>query len=48
MKSNFTHVLMLIGAILACVPIIAVDHLLDSYVRHKEKAVAQEYVDAQR
>ncbi len=46
MKSNFTHVLMLIGAILAFVPIIAVDHLLDAYVRHKEKAVAQEYVDA--
>ncbi len=46
MKSSFTHVLMLIGAILAFVPILAVDYLLDAYVRHKEKIVIQEYVEA--
>jgi len=44
-KSNFSHVLMLLGAILAFVPIIAVDYLLDTYVRYREERVAQEYVD---
>ena len=46
MKSNFSHILMLTGAILAFVPIMAVDYLLDTYVRHKEKSLAQEYVEA--
>ena len=45
MKSSFTHVLMLVGAILAFVPIIAVDYLLDAYVRYREEAVTQEYVE---
>lgn len=46
MKSNYSHVLMLIGAILAFVPILAVDYLLDAYVRYRERAVAQEYVQS--
>ncbi|WP_152658742.1 EAL domain-containing protein [Devosia chinhatensis] len=45
MKSNLSHVLMLIGAILAFVPIVAVDYLLDAYVRYREKTVVQDYVD---
>lgn len=44
-KSNFSHVLMLIGAILAFAPIVAVDYLLDAYVRYREKNVIQEYVE---
>lgn len=46
-KSNFSHVLMLVGAILAFVPIVAVDYLLDVYVRYKEKETAQHYVETQ-
>lgn len=45
MKSNISNVLMLLGAILAFVPIIAVDYLLDAYVLYRERAVAQEQVD---
>ncbi len=45
-KARFSHVLMLIGAILAFVPIVAVDYLLDTYVRYREKIVSQEYVNA--
>ncbi|NMA96585.1 MAG: EAL domain-containing protein [Phyllobacteriaceae bacterium] len=45
MKSSYSHVLMLIGAILAFVPIIAVDHLLDAYVAYRERAVAHQYVE---
>jgi EAL domain-containing protein (putative c-di-GMP-specific phosphodiesterase class I) len=36
---------MLIGAILAFVPIVAVDYLLDAYVRYREKATTQHYVE---
>ena len=46
MKSNISHVLMLIGAILAFAPIVAVDYLLDAYVRYRERIVAQDYVQA--
>lgn len=46
MKSNFSHILMLIGAILAFLPIIAVDYLLDAYVQYRERSVAQQYVDS--
>jgi EAL domain-containing protein (putative c-di-GMP-specific phosphodiesterase class I) len=35
---------MLVGAILAFLPILAVDHLLDSYVRGREKSVALQYI----
>lgn len=45
MKSNFSHVLMLLSAILAFVPIVAVDYLLDAYVRHREKGIVQQYVE---
>lgn len=46
MKSKFSQVLMLLGAILAFVPIIAVDYLLDAYVQYREKAAAQTYVES--
>lgn len=45
MRSKFAHILMLLGAVLAFVPILAVDYLLDAYVQYREKAIAQEYVD---
>ena len=45
MKSRYSQILMLMGALLAFAPIIAVDYLLDAYVRMKEKAEAQHYVD---
>lgn len=45
MKSRFANFLMLVGAILAFVPIIAVDYLLDAYVQYREKAYAQQYVE---
>lgn len=44
MKSRYAHILMLLGAILAFVPIVAVDYLLDAYVKVREKAAAQQYV----
>ena len=44
-KSSYSHFLMLIGAILAFVPIIAVDYLLDAYVGYREKAIAQQHVE---
>jgi sensor domain CHASE-containing protein len=45
-KSRFANLLMLLGAILAFVPIVAVDYLLDAYVQYREKASAQQYVEA--
>ena len=44
MKSNYSHILTLLGALLAFVPIIAVDYLLDGYVREREKNTTQQYV----
>ena len=46
MKSRYSHILTLIGALLAFVPIVAVDYLLDSYVRVREKGQTQQYVSA--
>ena len=46
MRSRYSNVLMLIGAILAFVPILAVDYLLDSYVRVREKATSERYAAA--
>ena len=46
MKSHYNHILMLLGAILAFIPIIAVDYLLDAYVRVKERDVIQQSVSA--
>ncbi|PXA98941.1 hypothetical protein DMC47_06230 [Nostoc sp. 3335mG] len=45
MKAKFSHVLMLLGALLAFVPIISVDSLLDAYARNKELAVLQGRID---
>jgi EAL domain-containing protein (putative c-di-GMP-specific phosphodiesterase class I) len=45
-KSRFANFLMLLGAILAFVPIIAVDYLLDAYVQYREKNFAQQYVES--
>ncbi|MFD1252167.1 putative membrane protein YjcC [Devosia equisanguinis] len=45
MKSNIIHVLMLVGAILAFVPILAVDYFLDGYALYRERAVVQRHVD---
>ncbi|HEY0032709.1 MAG TPA: hypothetical protein VGB81_05535, partial [Devosia sp.] len=39
MKSRYSHILMLVGAILSFLPILAVDYLLDAYVRVREKAI---------
>ena len=46
MKSKYSHILTLIGALLAFLPIVAVDYLLDSYVRVREKGQTQQYVGA--
>ncbi len=45
MKSRYNHILMLLGAVLAFLPIIAVDYLLDGYVRGREKDVLQQSVN---
>jgi EAL domain-containing protein (putative c-di-GMP-specific phosphodiesterase class I) len=45
-KSRYSHVLTLLAAIAAFLPVLAVDHLLDSYVRVKERAQLQQSVDA--
>ncbi len=46
MKSKYAHVLTLIAAIAAFLPVMAVDFLLDSYVRVRERAVLQGTADA--
>lgn len=46
MKSKYANVLMLLAAIAAFLPVMAVDFLLDSYVRVKERAVLQNAADA--
>ncbi|QDZ10275.1 EAL domain-containing protein [Devosia ginsengisoli] len=46
MKSKYSHILTLIGALLAFVPIVAVDYLLDGYVRVREKADTKQNVGA--
>jgi len=44
LKHRYSHILMLLGALLAFLPIVAVDYLLDAYVRVREKAVTQQTV----
>jgi EAL domain-containing protein (putative c-di-GMP-specific phosphodiesterase class I) len=44
LKSRYSHILMLVGAILAFLPILGVDYLLDSYVRMREKVLAGQYL----
>ena len=46
MKSRYSHVIMLLAAIAAFIPVMAVDYLLDSYVRVRERAHLQQAVDA--
>ena len=46
MKSKFSHVLMLLAAIAAFLPVMAVDFVLDSYVRVRERALLQQSTDA--
>ena len=46
MRSRYSNILMLLGAMLAFAPIVAVDYLLDTYVRLREKAAVQQHVDA--
>lgn len=45
-KSKYSQLLTLLGALVAFVPIIAVDYLLDSYVFVREKMVTQQNVAA--
>ncbi|GLQ57745.1 EAL domain-containing protein [Devosia nitrariae] len=45
MKSNYSNVLTLFCAILAFLPIVAVDYLLDGYVRTHEQDVLQQTAD---
>ena len=44
-KTRFSNVLMLLGAMLAFLPVVAVDYLLDGYVRVRETAELQARVD---
>ncbi|RYE10216.1 MAG: EAL domain-containing protein [Hyphomicrobiales bacterium] len=46
MKSKYSHVLTLIAAILAFVPVMGVDWLLDNYVRMRERVTLQQSLDA--
>lgn len=46
LKSRYSHILMLLGAILAFVPIAAVDYLLDAYVRVREQVLSQQHASA--
>ena len=42
-KSRFSHIVMLLSAIFAFVPVMAVDYLLDNYVRVRERAQLQQH-----
>ena len=46
MKSWYAHILTLVAAILAFVPVMGVDYLLDNYVRVRERAQMQQSIDA--
>lgn len=46
MKSRYSHALMLLAAIAAFLPVMAVDFVLDSYVRVRERAMLQQSADA--
>ncbi len=45
MKSKYSNALMLIAAIAAFLPVLAVDFVLDSYVRARERVVLQQAAD---
>jgi hypothetical protein len=44
-KFNISHLLMLLGTVVALVPIVAVDYVIDAYVQHREKSVAERDVN---
>ncbi|MEP7240612.1 MAG: EAL domain-containing protein [Devosia sp.] len=46
MTSRYSHIAMLVAAILAFVPVMGVDWLLDGYVRVRERATLQQSLDA--
>ncbi|WDR05784.1 EAL domain-containing protein [Devosia rhodophyticola] len=46
MQWRYSHILMLVGAILAFLPIFGVDYLLDNYVREREKNNVQQAVSS--
>ncbi len=46
MKSKYSHAITLVAAIAAFLPVLAVDYLLDNYVRIRERAQLQLSVDA--
>ena len=45
-KSKYSHVFTLVAAILAFLPVMGVDYVLDNYVRVKERAQLQQSLDA--
>jgi EAL domain-containing protein (putative c-di-GMP-specific phosphodiesterase class I) len=44
LQSRYSHVVVLVGAILAFLPVIAVDYVLDAYVRSNEKIIVDQKV----
>lgn len=46
MKSKYSNIVVLLAAIAAFLPVMAVDYLLDSYVRVRERAQLQQSTDA--
>lgn len=45
MKSRYSHIITLVSAIAAFAPVLAVDYLLDNYVRVRERAQLQRSID---
>lgn len=45
-KSRYAHIFTLIAAVASFAPVLAVDYLLDSYVRGRERAMLQQSVDS--
>ena len=46
MKSKYGNIVMLLTAVLAFAPVVAVDYVLDSYVRARETAQLQRSIDS--
>ena len=46
MKSRYSHIITLVTAIFAFLPVMSVDFLLDSYVRVRERALLQVTADS--
>ena len=45
MTSKYSHVIILLAAIAAFIPVMAVDYLLDNYVRIRERTLLQQTID---